>query len=354
MPTPQELLESLRCVKYPGFSRDIVSFGMVKDIQIGSRSVTIELATSSVNAEAMDTIRREIANILGAATGLPVEIVVETARPAPMPAGPPREKPGIPGVGSIVAVASGKGGVGKSTVAVNLACALAAQGLRTGLLDADVYGPSVPMMLGIEGAPPVREDRRIVPAERYGVRAISMGLFLGERTPVIWRGPMVTKLLTEFFRNVVWGELDYLILDLPPGTGDAQLTVAQQVPLAGGVIVTTPQEVALLDVRRGITMFEQVKAPVLGVIENMSYHLCTGCGDRAEIFGHGGGQSMAKQFGVPFLGEIPLLRAIRSAGDEGRPIVVADPTHPQSRAFFEVAGAVDAQVRERAAGVVSH
>jgi len=354
MPTPQELLESLRQVKYPGFTRDIVSFGMVKDIQIGSRSVTVELATSSANAEAMDAIRLEIARLVGNATGLPVEIVVETAPPAPLPAGPARQKPGIPGVGAIVAVASGKGGVGKSTVAVNLACALAARGLRTGLLDADVYGPSVAMMLGIGGAPPVGEDRRIVPAERFGVRAISMGMFLGERTPVIWRGPMVTKLLTEFFRNVVWGELDYLILDLPPGTGDAQLTVAQQVPLAGGVIVTTPQDVALLDVRRGITMFEQVKAPVLGVVENMSYHLCTGCGDRAEIFGHGGGASMARQFGVPFLGEIPLLRAIRSAGDEGTPIVVADPTHPQSRAFVEIAGAVDAQVRERAAGIVSH
>jgi ATP-binding protein involved in chromosome partitioning len=341
-------------VKYPGFNRDIVSFGMVRDIQIGSHGVTVELSTSSGTEEAMDAIRRGIADLIGAATGLPVEIVVETTRPEARPAASARPKPSIPGVGAIVAVASGKGGVGKSTVAANLACALAAKGLRTGLLDADVYGPSVSMMLGIEGAPPVREDRRIVPAERFGVRAISMGMFVGERTPVIWRGPMVTKLITEFFRNVVWGELDYLVLDLPPGTGDAQLTVAQQVPLAGGVIVTTPQDVALLDVRRGITMFEQVQTPVLGIVENMSYHLCNGCGARAELFGHGGGERMARQFGVPFLGEIPLVRAIRVAGDAGKPIVVADPEHPQSRAFFEVAGAVDAQVRERAAGVVSH
>jgi ATP-binding protein involved in chromosome partitioning len=354
MPTPQELLESLRQVKYPGFTRDIVSFGMVRDIQIGSRGVTVELTTTSANEQAMDAIRAEVARLVHDATGLPVEIVVETARPAAPPSPPPREKPPIPGIGAIVAIASGKGGVGKSTVAANVACALAAKGLRTGLLDADVYGPSVSMMLGIEGAPPVRADRRIVPAERHGVRAISMGMFLGERTPVIWRGPMVTKLLTEFFRNVEWGELDYLILDLPPGTGDAQLTIAQQVPLAGGVIITTPQDVALLDVRRGITMFEQVKAPVLGVVENMSYHVCTGCGDRAEIFGHGGGESMARQFGVPFLGEIPLVGAIRAAGDAGTPIVVAHPDHPQSRAFRDVAGAVDAQVRERAAGVVSH
>ncbi len=354
MPTPQELLELLHRVKYPGFNRDIVSFGMVRDIQIGSRSVTVELSTTSENAEAMEAIRRQVAELIRDATGLPVEIVVETTRPAAAPAGPARPKPPIPGVGAIVAVASGKGGVGKSTVAANLACALAAKGLRTGLLDADVYGPSISMMLGIEGAPPVREDRRIIPAERYGVRAISMGMFLGERTPVIWRGPMVTKLITEFFRNVVWGDLDYLILDLPPGTGDAQLAVAQQVPLAGGVIVTTPQDVALLDVRRGITMFEQVQTPVLGVIENMSYHVCSGCGARAELFGHGGGERMARQFGVPFLGEIPLVRAVRAAGDAGKPIVAADPTHAQSRAFAEIAGAVDAQIRERAAGIISH
>jgi ATP-binding protein involved in chromosome partitioning len=355
MPTPQELLELLRRVKYPGFNRDIVSFGMVRDVQIGSRHVTIELSTTSENTEAMDAIRQEIAAVMRDATGLPVEIVVETSRPAASPAAAvPRSKPPIPGVAAIVAVASGKGGVGKSTVATNLACALAAKGLRTGLLDADVYGPSVSMMLGIEGAPPVREDRRIVPAERHGIRAISMGMFLGERTPVIWRGPMVTKLITEFFRNVVWGELDYLILDLPPGTGDAQLAVAQQVPLAGGVVVTTPQDVALLDVRRGITMFEQLQAPVLGVVENMSYHVCGGCGARAELFGHGGGEKMARQFGVPFLGEIPLVRAIRASGDAGTPIVVADPSHPQSRAFAELAGAVDSQVRERAAGIVSH
>ncbi|MEB2283416.1 MAG: hypothetical protein B6D46_06585 [Polyangiaceae bacterium UTPRO1] len=354
MPTPQELLELLRRVKYPGFNRDIVSFGMVRDIQLGSRSVTVELSTTSENAEALEAIRREIAALVHDATDLAVEIVVETTRPAAPPRPASRPKPPIPGVGAIVAIASGKGGVGKSTVATNVACALATKGLRTGLLDADAYGPSVSAMLGVGGDQPLREGRRIIPVERYGVRAISMGMFLGERSPVIWRGPMVTKLITEFFRNVVWGELDYLILDLPPGTGDAQLAVAQQVPLAGGVVVTTPQDVALLDVRRGITMFEQLQAPVLGVIENMSYHLCGGCGARAEIFGHGGGEKMARQFGVPFLGEIPLVRAIRAAGDAGTPIVVSDPAHPQSRVFAEIAGAVDAQVCERAAGIVTH
>jgi ATP-binding protein involved in chromosome partitioning len=351
MPTPHELLELLKRVKYPGFSRDIVSFGIVKDIQVGSTGVTVELAPPAANDEIVAQIRDAVGTALSDATGLPVDVQME---PAPRPAapGPRTARTGIPGVGAIVAVASGKGGVGKSTVAVNVACALAQRGSRVGLLDADVYGPSVPMMLGLdEERPTVRPDRRIVPIEKFGVRAISMGMFVGERTPVIWRGPMVTKLITEFFKNVEWGELDYLILDLPPGTGDAQLTVAQQVPLAGGVIVTTPQDVALLDVKRGITMFQQVNAPVLGVVENMSFHICSGCGARAEIFGHGGGEAMARQFGVPFLGAIPLVREIRAAGDRGVPIVVAYPSHPQSRALADVAGAIATQLDERAAGM---
>jgi ATP-binding protein involved in chromosome partitioning len=354
MATPQELLEELKKIKYPGFSRDIVSFGMVKDILVGSQVVTIELATSSAKQDVIEHIQREVERVISAASGLPTRVVVQPAAPAAPAPRPGHGRAAIPGVGAIVAVASGKGGVGKSTVAVNLACALVALGHRVGLLDADVYGPSVPTMLGIHEQPGVREDRRIVPLEKFGLKAISMGMFVGERTPVIWRGPMVTKLLTEFFRNVEWGELDYLVLDLPPGTGDAQLTVAQQVPLAGGVIVTTPQDVALLDVRRGITMFRQVEAPVLGVVENMSYHLCPGCGHRAEIFGHGGGEAMARQLGVPYLGEIPLVPRIRAQSDAGVPIVVAAPADPYSRPFHDLAGAVDAQVTERAAGVHAH
>jgi len=352
MPTPQELLEVLKRVKYPGFSRDIVSFGIVRDVQIGSGGVTVELTAPAAPDETVDRIRADVAAALGAATDLPVTVEMERA---PRPTAAPRTaRTGIPGVNAIVAVASGKGGVGKSTVAVNVACALA-RDARVGLLDADVYGPSVPIMLGLdEERPEVRPDKRIVPVEKYGLRAISMGMFVGERTPVIWRGPMVTKLITEFFKNVEWGELDYLILDLPPGTGDAQLTVAQQVPLAGGVIVTTPQDVALLDVKRGITMFQQVNAPVLGVVENMSFHVCSGCGERAEIFGHGGGEAMARQFGVPFLGAIPLVREVRAAGDRGVPIVVANPEHPQSRAFTDVAGAIVSQLDERAVGVHTH
>jgi ATP-binding protein involved in chromosome partitioning len=354
MATPQELLEALKKVKYPGFSRDIVSFGLVKDIQVGARGVTVELAaTATASEEMVAQIRDDVTAAIAGIAGLPVEVVVERA-PARPAAGPRAPQAGIPGVSAIVAVASGKGGVGKSTIAVNLACALAQFGRGVGLLDADVYGPSVPLMLGLVDKPEVRPDKRIVPVERYGLKAISMGMFVGERTPVIWRGPMVTKLITEFLKNVEWGTLDYLVIDLPPGTGDAQLTVAQQVPLSGGVIVTTPQDVALLDVRRGIKMFQQVKAPVLGVIENMSYHLCPGCGARAEVFGHGGGEAMARQFGVPFLGDIPLLRAIRDAGDRGTPIVVADPEHPQSRALIAIAGAVETQLEERAAGMPVH
>jgi ATP-binding protein involved in chromosome partitioning len=350
MATSDELLEALKRVKYPGFSRDIVSFGMVKDIQISSRGVTVELAVSAANEEIVARIRDEVATTIAAATDLPVEVVVQQA-PRPAAAAPLAAREGIPGVRHIVAIASGKGGVGKSTVAVNVACALARLGHRVGLLDADVYGPSVPLMLGLDEKPGLRPDRRIVPVERFGLKVISMGMFVSERTPVVWRGPMVTKLITEFLRNVEWGNLDYLVLDLPPGTGDAQLTVAQQVPLAGGVIVTTPQDVALLDVKRGIAMFQQVNAPVLGIVENMSYHVCSGCGSRADIFGHGGGEVMARQFRVPFLGEIPLVGEIRTAGDRGVPIVLAKPDHPQSRAFSDIAAAIDTQLEERAAGI---
>ena len=216
-----------------------------------------------------------------------------------------------------MAVASGKGGVGKSTVATNLALALSALGNRVGLLDADVYGPSVPLMLGITEKARSGEGQRLQPVERHGLAVISMGMFVGDATPIIWRGPMITKLITEFIRNCDWGDLDVLVMDLPPGTGDVQLTLTQQVPISGGVIVTTPQDVALADVRRGIQMFHQMHAPVLGVIENMSYHLCPGCGSRAELFGHGGGATMARALGVPFLGEVPLDRALREAGRSG-------------------------------------
>ncbi|MGH7965610.1 MAG: Mrp/NBP35 family ATP-binding protein, partial [Candidatus Binatia bacterium] len=239
------------------------------------------------------------------------------------------------------------GGVGKSTVAVNLALALASIGQRVGLLDADVYGPSVPLMLGIRERPQSTEDKRLIPITKYGLKVMSMGFLVPEGHAVVWRGPMIDKLLTEFIKNVEWGELDVIVIDLPPGTGDAQLTIVQKTPLSGGVIVTTPQDVALMDVRRGVKMFEEVHVPVLGVIENMSYHLCRRCGHRAEIFSHGGGAQMAEQFQVPFLGEIPLVREIREDGDAGTPLVVAQPDHPQSRAFVEIAEQVLTQVEQQ-------
>jgi ATP-binding protein involved in chromosome partitioning len=335
VPSPQDVLERLKKVPYPGFTRDIVSFGMVKDIEISSSAVTVHLAPSTAQQDVLERIEAAVRDAVASTPGVPARVEIVRAAPPPPPR--PRGPQPIPGVQRIVAVASGKGGVGKSTVATNLALALATLRPRVGLLDADVYGPSVPLMLGIDEKAQTNEARRILPVERHGIRVISMGMFVGEATPVIWRGPMVTKLVTEFIRNVTWGELDVLLLDLPPGTGDVQLTVTQQLPLSGGVIVTTPQDVALADVRRGIAMFRQVNAPVLGLIENMSYHLCPGCGVRADLFGHGGGARMAHDAGIPFLGEIPLVTAIREAGDRGLPIVAADPSHPQSRAFREIA-----------------
>ncbi len=347
MVTPQQVLEALKQVKYPGFARDIVSFGMVKDIEVGSHGVNVILAPTTAKEEIVQQIREAVAATVLQMPGVAAVDVTVTA--PEQPARRVQQGPaGVPGVAHIVAVASGKGGVGKSTVAVNLALALSQLGHRVGLLDADVYGPSVPLMLGLTERPQSTEDKRIIPLERFGLKVVSLGLFIAEGTPVIWRGPMINKLLTQFLREVEWGELDYLVLDLPPGTGDAQLTITQQVPLDGGVIVTTPQDVALEDVKRGVKMFQQVHAPVLGVVENMSYYLCS-CGDRAELFGHGGGAAVAKQFNIPFLGEIPLVRELREAGDNGKPLVAASPEHPQSIAFRAIAQQVVDAVAARPA-----
>jgi len=348
MVTPQQVLEELKKVKYPGFARDIVSFGMVKDIEVSSTGVNVILAPTTAREEIMQQIRDAVLAGVSQMSGVPAVIVTVTPPEQPqrrMARGPA----GVPGVAHVIAVASGKGGVGKSTVAANLALALVSLGHRVGLMDCDVYGPSIPLMLGLHARPESTEDKRIIPLQTFGLKVISLGLFIEDQTPVIWRGPMINKLLTQFLREVEWGELDFLVLDLPPGTGDAQLTITQQVPLTGGVIVTTPQDVALLDVKRGVTMFQQVNTPVLGVIENMSYHICSGCGERAELFGHGGGAVMAEQFHIPFLGEIPLVRDIREAGDTGKPIVVANPEHPQSRAFRAIAERIVAEITARPA-----
>lgn len=348
MPSPNEILSELKKIKYPGFSRDIVSFGMIKDIEVAHSGVTVMLTVASAKPEVVQKIVADIKTAVSAIRDVPaVEVRIEqppAAAPRAATGAPQRE---IPGVKHIIAVASGKGGVGKSTVAVNLALALRGRGWRIGLMDADVYGPSVAMMMGVEKPPALTAERRIVPLERFGIRYVSMALFINDETAVIWRGPMVTKLETEFLFNVEWAELDCLVLDLPPGTGDAQLTITQRVALAGGVVVTTPQDLALLDVKRGVEMFREVNVPVLGVVENMSYYLCRKCGHRHEIFSHGGGARYASELGVPFLGELPIVRELREGGDQSNPLVASNPRHPVSVAFDAIATQVMQQV-ERA------
>ncbi len=340
MPTPNEILIELKKVKYPGFTRDIVSFGMVKDIEIAHKGVVVTLSAPSANAEVVAQIVEDVRRTAAAIPGVPaVDVHMEQPADTPKMAPGSHRRP-VPGVRHVIAVASGKGGVGKSTVAVNLALAMRAAGWRIGLLDADVYGPSVAMMVGAEHRVELTPERRIIPLESFGIRYISMALFVNDETAVIWRGPMVTKLETEFLFNVEWGELDCLVLDLPPGTGDAQLTITQRVALAGGVVVTTPQEIALMDVRRGVTMFQEVGVPVLGVIENMSYHICRKCGARHEIFAHGGGARLARDLGVPFLGELPIVRELREGGDYARPLAAVRPDHPVTAAFRSIAAQI--------------
>ena len=272
----------------------------------------------------------------------------QTQRPPPHAHAHPPGAPGnqigrrgaVPGVGAIVAVASGKGGVGKSTVAANLALGLKANGLSVGVLDADIYGPSMPRMLGLSGRPQTKDGKTLIPMENYGIKCMSMGFLVPEDTAMIWRGPMVMSALNQMLRDVAWGDLDIMVIDLPPGTGDAQLTIAQQVPLAGAVIVSTPQDIALIDARRGLSMFEKVDVPVLGIIENMSYFLCPHCGERSEIFSHGGARREAERLGTDFLGEVPLDLQIRETSDDGRPVTVSDPGSPNAQLFREIAAKV--------------
>lgn len=342
MATLQEssVMEVLRTVKYPGYSRDIVSFGLVKGIQIDGGAVGVLLELTSPNPE----IGRQIADAAKAAlrdqlvgiTDAHVQVQVPTpAAAASANTGVPQRNR-MPGVRRVVAVASGKGGVGKSTCSVNLACALARAGLRVGLLDCDIYGPSIPLMMGIHERPTLTDDERLVPPVSHGVKLMSMGFLIDPEQAVIWRGPMIQKTIHQFLNQVAWGDLDYLLVDLPPGTGDAQLSLCQSVPLDGGVIITTPQEASLGVVRKGVTLFEKVQVPIVGIVENMSgFRLPDGT--RVDIFGHGGGRLEAERKGVPFLGEIPLVVAIREGGDRGRPVVVADPSGEAALAFTAVA-----------------
>jgi ATP-binding protein involved in chromosome partitioning len=340
MPTEDDIKNALKAVKYPGYSRDVVSFGLIKEISTNNGAVSVSMQLTTNSPEAAQQIKAESERMLKALPGVTaVHVEVKPSAGAPVSGGqnPFSQQNKMPGVQRVVAVASGKGGVGKSTTSVNLACALTFLGAKVGLLDCDIYGPSIPLMMGINERPTLTQDEtKMVPPANHGIKLMSMGFLLEDDQPVIWRGPMIQKTINQFINSVEWGHLDYLLVDLPPGTGDAQLSLCQTVPLDGGVIVTTPQEASLGVVRKGIAMFEKVNVPILGIVENMSY-FTTPNGERVEIFGHGGGREEAERRGIAFLGEVPLFTEIREAGDVGIPIVVSAPKKPAAQAFIGIA-----------------
>ena len=333
--TKELILEALRGVIEPDLKQDIVSLDMVRNLTIRDGEVSLDIALTTPAHPQKAQIRENCENAVRDLQGVNRVDVNLTATVTHGP--PPSDRPPLPGVKNIVAVASGKGGVGKSTVAANLAVALGQSGAAVGLMDSDIYGPNIPIMMGIKQRPDAEEDK-IIPLEAHGVKLMSMGFISGDNVPVIWRGPMVTKMIEKFLHNVSWGDLDYLILDLPPGTGDVQITIRQSVDVIGAVIVTTPQNLALEDVKRGILMFQQVEVPILGLIENMSFFNCPKCQSRSDIFGHHGGREMSEQMGIPFLGEIPLDGQIRDAGDIGVPITVGQPDSATARTFQDIVG----------------
>ncbi|MFQ5441800.1 MAG: iron-sulfur cluster carrier protein ApbC [Thermodesulfobacteriota bacterium] len=340
--TKVQVLNALSRVMDPELGKDLVALNMIRDVKIDGTLVSFDLVLTTtacpLKKELEENSRKAAMGVAGV-----TEVNVKVGAEVPKSKGLPDKTP-IPGVKNTIAVASGKGGVGKSTVAVNLALALAATGAKVGLLDTDVYGPSIPLMMGIHETPAATPDEKLVPLENFGLKLMSVGFMLDEETPLIWRGPLVMQLIKQFLQNVLWGELDYLIIDLPPGTGDVQLTLVQTIPLTGAVIVTTPQDIALLDARRAIKMFGEVKVPVLGIIENMSYFICPHCNKETEIFSHGGGEKTSERYKVPLLGKIPLDVKIREGGDRGNPIVVAEPGSEHSKAFVDIACATAARV----------
>jgi ATP-binding protein involved in chromosome partitioning len=351
--TEQQVLTALKTVIEPEHKRDIVTLGMVSGIIVREGNVGFAIDVDAKRGPHMEPLRKaaeaavlKLDGVSSVTAVLTAEREASAQRPAPMrtpggtPAAPASGKAMVPGVSAIVAVASGKGGVGKSTTAANLALALKTLGLRVGVLDADIYGPSMPRMLGISGRPGTSDGRTLQPLENYGVVCMSMGFLVAEDTPMIWRGPMVMSAIQQMLRDVAWGELDVLVVDMPPGTGDAQLTLAQQVPLTGAVIVSTPQDIALLDARKGLNMFRKVDVPVFGIVENMSYFLCPHCGERSEIFSHGGARREAERLGTEFLGEIPLDIVIRETSDGGQPIVISHPESAHAKVYVQIAARV--------------
>nr|WP_316652764.1 Mrp/NBP35 family ATP-binding protein [uncultured Gellertiella sp.] len=379
MVSKEQVADALKTVRGPDLEGNIVDLGMVSDVFISDAKVYFSLTVAAERANELEPLRQAAERVVKAIPGVKGAMVALTAdrkpgsaapaRPAaaapshshghkhshnhnhgPAPAASPPKpgKVGIPGIHAIIAVASGKGGVGKSTTAVNLALGLKANGLRVGILDADIYGPSMPRLMKISGRPTQLEGKIIKPMENYGIKVMSMGFLVDEDTAMIWRGPMVQSALMQMLKEVAWGELDVLVIDMPPGTGDAQLTIAQQVPLAGAVIVSTPQDLALIDARKAVTMFRKVEVPLLGVVENMSYFIAPDTGHRYDIFGHGGARAEAERIDVPFLGEIPLTMAIREYSDAGTPVVISEPDGPQAIAYRQIATSVWSQIAGKA------
>ena len=377
--TKEQVLDKLRGIRGPDMDGNIVDMGLVSDVFISDSKVYFSITVPAERARELDPLRaaaervvKDIPGVKGAMVALTADRKgVSSSAPVQRPAAAPSQpghaghshaghshaaaptaqrtptaaaKAGIPGVGAIIAVATGKGGVGKSTTSVNLALALKANGLRVGILDADIYGPSMPRLLKISGRPQQIEGRMIRPMENYGLKVMSMGFLVDEEVAMIWRGPMIQSALLQMLREVAWGDLDVLVVDMPPGTGDAQLTMAQQVPLAGAVIVSTPQDLALIDARKGLAMFRKVEVPVLGIVENMSYFIAPDTGNRYDIFGHGGARKEAERIGVPFLGEVPLTMGIRETSDAGTPVVASEPDSEITRVYREIARKVWEQV----------
>lgn len=363
MASKEQVIAALEGIPSPD-GTPLTKAGVLSEIIANDGKVFFSIGVDAAAVKAWEPVRQRAEAAIKALPGVQSVMIALTAeraagaaaaRPAAAGghghghahgAGGAKPQPGVPGVGAIIAVASGKGGVGKSTTAVNLALGLRDLGLRVGILDADIYGPSMPKLLGIHGKPETIDGKRLKPMEGYGLKVMSIGFLVEEETPMIWRGPMVMSALTQMLREVEWGTLDVIVVDMPPGTGDAQLTMAQQVPLRGAVIVSTPQDLALIDARRGVAMFKRVNVPILGVIENMSHFLCPHCGTRSDIFGHGGARAEADRLGVPFLGEVPLHMDIREKSDAGLPVVATAPDGPHAKIYREIA----ARIRDQLAG----
>jgi ATP-binding protein involved in chromosome partitioning len=345
--TQEHVTNLLKSINYPGFSRDIVSFGIVKGIQVSENQISVNLAIATQNQEHIKSIRDDIERVLTSETGITniqVDFDVQPVKQAPTNGAPMGQQP-IPGVKYVIAIASGKGGVGKSTVAINLAAELSKK-YKVGVLDLDIYGPSLPMVIGSNEQPKITAEQKLIPIEKFGMKFMSFGFINSDNAATIWRGPMVAKLTTQFFDDVIWGELDYLILDLPPGTGDIQLTLVQRLALTGAIIVTTPQDLALIDVKKGADMFKKVNTPVLGVVENMSHYLCPHCNKESEIFPGSGGASESKRLEVPLLAQIYMTPEIASSTDSGEPYVFKYTDSPITKMFTSMAEKITELVSE--------